>query len=155
MAKTPEPDPKEETLRKHRTLNRQADEVVDPLFRDDPFFDRRDLLQVKYEMLRRVRVDGETVSEAARAFGFSRPSFYEASSVFEEGGLSGLLPKKRGPHGGYKLSEEIVGFLRRERERDESISSTTLAEIVQERYGVEVHPRSIDRVLSAGEKKPH
>lgn len=155
MAKTPKPDPKEDTLREHATLNPQADEVEDPLFRDDPFFDRRDLLQVKYEMLRRVRVDGETVSEAARAFGFSRPSYYEARSAFEEGGLPGLLPKKRGPHGGHKLTEEIVEFLRGERRRDESISSTTLAEILQERYGVEVHPRSIDRVLSARKKKPH
>ena len=154
MAKKPKPDPKEEALREHGTLNPQAGEVKDPLFEDVPFFDRRDLLQVKYEMLRRVRVDAEAVSAAASSFGFSRPSYYEARSAFEEGGLSGLVPKKRGPQGGHKLTEEIVEVLRRERERDETISSRTLAALVKERYGLRVHPRSIDRVLSAPKKKP-
>jgi transposase len=153
MAKTPKPDPKEQALREHGALNPQAEEVKDPLFQDDPFFDRRDLLQVKYEMLRRVRVDGNAATEAASAFGFSRPSYYEARSAFEDRGLSGLLPKKRGPHGGHKLTEEIVEFLRQERERDEEMSSKTLAAILQERYGLKVHPRSIDRVLSALKKK--
>ena len=154
MAKPPKRDPKEQALREHGTLNPQAGEVKDPLFHDDPFFDRRDLLQVKYEMLRRVRVDGNAASEAASAFGFSRPSYYEARSAFVERGLSGLLPKKRGPHGGHKLTEEIVEFLRRERERNEKISSKALAVALQERYGLKVHPRSIDRVLSALKKKP-
>ena len=154
MVKRQEPDPKEEALRKHGSLNPQADEVRDPLFRDDPFFDPRDVVQVKYEMLRRVSVDGQAVTEAASSFGFSRPSFYEAGSAFKEGGLSGLLPKKRGPHGGHKLTEEIVEFLRGERERDEAISAKALAELLQERYGLKVHPRSIDRALKARKKKP-
>jgi hypothetical protein len=34
----------------------------------------RDLVQVKYEMLRRVRVDGHSVSQSATGFGLSRPS---------------------------------------------------------------------------------
>lgn len=153
MPKTPKPDPKEEALRKHRTLNPQADEVKDPLFQLDPFFDRRDLLQVKYEMLRRVREDGKAVTDAASSFGFSRPSYYQARSAFEEAGLSGLLPKKRGPHGGHKLTEEMVELLRGERERDEKISSKALAAILKERHGLKVHPRSIDRALSVQKKK--
>ncbi len=155
MAKAPRPDPKEEALRKHGALNPQADEVKDPLFQDDPFFDRRDLVQVKYEMLRRVREDGQPVTQAACAFGFSRPSFYETHSAFEGEGLPGLLPRKRGPHGGHKLTEEIVEFLRRERERDETISSKTLAKVLKQRFRLKVHPRSIDRVLKAPKKKPH
>jgi transposase len=154
VAKERKPDPKEEALRERGTLNPQADEVQDRLFLDDPFFDSRDLLQVKYEMLRRVRVDRKAVTEAASAFGFSRPSFYEAQSAFTEGGLPGLLPKKRGPHGGHKLTEEIVEFLRNERERDETISSKSLAEALAQDYGLKVHPRSIDRVLKAQKKKP-
>jgi transposase len=153
VAKKRKPDPKEEALREHGTLNPQAQEVQDTRFQEDPFFDSRDLLQVKYEMLRRVRVEGEAVTEAASAFGFSRPSFYEARSAFEEGGLASLLPKKRGPRGGHKLTEEIVEFLRQERERDQTIPSKALAEILRQRYGLTVHPRSIDRVLKAPKKK--
>ena len=38
-------------------------QVRDPLFTSgSPFFDPRDLVQVKYELLRRVRVDGDSVS---------------------------------------------------------------------------------------------
>jgi transposase len=154
MAKAPKRDPKEEALREHGTLNPQADEVKDPLFQLDPFFDRRDLLQVKYEMLRRVREDGKAVTDAASSFGFSRPSYYEARSAFQEAGLSGLLPKKRGPHGGHKLTPEMIELLRQERLRDEKISSKALAAVLKERHGLEVQPRSIDRVLSAQKKKP-
>ncbi len=154
MVKRREPDPKEEALRKHGALNPQAEEVRDPLFHQDPFFDPRDLVQVKYEMLRQVRVEGKAVTDSASNFGFSRPSFYEARSAFEEGGLSGLLPKKRGPRGGHKLTEEVVEFLRGERERDESVSGKALAELLEERYGLKVHPRSIERALKGRKKKP-
>src|SRR5713101_1882440 len=64
---------------------------------DSDFFDPHDLLQVKYEMLRRVRRDAVTVSQAARLFGFSRPSFYHARDAFTRGGLGALVPQKRGP----------------------------------------------------------
>ena len=154
MVKRREPDPKEEALKKHGALNPQVEDVRDPLFRQDPFFDPRDLVQVKYEMLRQVGVEGKAVTESASTFGFSRPSFYEARSAFEEGGLSGLLPKKRGPHGGHKLTEEIVEFLRGERERDGTISDKALAELLRERYGLKVHPRTIDRAFKGRKKKP-
>jgi transposase len=100
-----------------------------------------------------VQVDGHSVTQAASASGFSRPSYYEAQSGLREQGLPGLLPKKRGPHGGHKLTEELVELLRKERERDETISSKTLAAMLKERHGLKVHPRSIDRVLSAQKKK--
>ena len=70
---------KETSLRRHHALNPRPEGVSDPAFRSaDPFFDPRDLVQVKYEMLRRAREDGSTISESAAAFGFSRPSFYES-----------------------------------------------------------------------------
>jgi hypothetical protein len=48
------------------------------LFQTADFFDPQDLLQVKYEMLRHVDVDKAPVTEAAAAFGLSRPAFYQA-----------------------------------------------------------------------------
>jgi hypothetical protein len=90
--KKPQPDAKEQALREHGSLNPRPHMVTDPLFCEVAFCDARDLVQVKYEMLRRVRVDGQSVTESAAAFGFSRPSFYQAQSAFEQGGLGGLLP---------------------------------------------------------------
>jgi len=51
-------DPKYETLRQYGALNRAAEAVRDEFFINHEFFDPRDLVQVKYEMLRRVRIDG-------------------------------------------------------------------------------------------------
>ena len=86
----PQKDAKLATLRQQGTLNPRPRAVTDPQFAQDRFFDPRDLVQVKYEMLRRVQSDGHSVTGAATAFGFSRPSFYQALSAFEEGGLAGL-----------------------------------------------------------------
>src|SRR5215471_12593304 len=81
----PKKDPKLETLREQGTLNPRPRDVIDPLFATDSFFDPRDVVQVKCEMLRRVQSEGHSVTGAATAFGFSRPSFYQALSAFEEG----------------------------------------------------------------------
>ena len=55
----PQPlDSKGESLRQQGVLNPHPEKVADPLFHDSEFFDPRDLVQVKYEMLRRVRVGG-------------------------------------------------------------------------------------------------
>lgn len=148
MAKRPPPkDPKEEALRSTGTLYGNASEVSDDLFLAGEFFDRRDLLQVKYEMLRRVRVDGQPVSRAASAFSFSRPSWYQAQSELEQGGLAALIPRKRGPKGPRKLSPEILDFLLELTTGDPTAVPTDLVSLVQERFGVSVHPRTIERGL--------
>ena len=54
-----------EVLRAARTLNPRPEAVTDDSFAASGFLDPRDLLQVKYEMVRRVRVDGMTVSWSA------------------------------------------------------------------------------------------
>src|SRR5260370_38317872 len=94
----PEKDAKLAALRQQGTLNPRPRDVTDPLFARDSFFDPRDLVQVKYEMLRRVQSEGHSVTGAATAFGFSRPSFYQALQAFEVSGPARLVPHKRGPN---------------------------------------------------------
>jgi hypothetical protein len=99
---------KASALRRHHALNPRPDEVADPAFNGgNPFFDAQDLVQVKYEMLRRVREDGQAVSQASATFGFSRPSFYEAQAAFSQSGLPGLVPQRPGPKRAHKLSEAV------------------------------------------------
>src|SRR5947209_18469013 len=90
-------DPKVEALRTERCLNPRPEAVHDEQFAGSEFLDARDLVQVKYEMVRRARVDGEAVSRAAEAFGFSRPSFYAAQAALDRGGLAALVPARPGP----------------------------------------------------------
>ena len=59
-------DPKSETLQQQRCLNPRAEKVTSELFQKSDFFDPRDLLQVKYEMLRGVRVDQQPIRRARR-----------------------------------------------------------------------------------------
>ena len=84
---------KGDALRQQGTLNPRPRDVTHPLFQDSEFFDSRDLVQVKYEMLREVQVENRSVSQSAAAFGFSRPSFYQAQAAFARDGLSGLIPR--------------------------------------------------------------
>jgi len=146
-------DPKAEALRKHRALNPTPERVTDDRFQADEFFDGRDLVQVKYEMLRRVRREGASVTEAAEAFGFSRPTFYQARQALEEEGLAGLAAKRPGPKGAHKLSEEVLEFVEGLRAESPELSSREWADRIEERFGVSVHPRSIERALGRREKK--
>lgn len=152
-SRRPARDPKVEALRGDGTLNRHADQVRDPVFATHEFFDARDVVQVKYEMLRRVEIDAQPVTPTAAAFRLSRPSFYQAQRAFQQRGLAGLLPKKRGPHGGHKLTAEIVTFLQQAQARDASLRPVDLAQYVADRFAVTVHPRSIERALERQEKK--
>jgi transposase len=154
MARRPETDVKSTALRQSGTLNTHPDDVADELFRQQEFFDPRDLVQVKYEMLRRVGEDGRSVSQAAASFGFSRPSFYQAQTAFETGGLAGLVPHRRGPKQGYKLTPDIIDFLRKARHDDAEASASALAQMVEEKFGITIHARTIGRGLRRDQKKP-
>jgi transposase len=147
-------DPKLQTLQQLGTLNPHPKDVRDELFLRDDFFDPRDLVQVKYEMLRRVQTEGRSVTEAAANFGFSRPSFYQALSTFEHDGLAGLVPHKRGPKQAHKLTEEVLTFIAELRGKDPALRLAELVKLIQERFGTKVHPRSIERSLLRHQKKP-
>lgn len=155
MAQPPDPaqQRKRETLRRHGTLNPEPESVTDSLFHSNGFFDPNDLVQVKYEMLRRVHVDDASVSEAARAFGLSRPSFYQAQSAYQFDGVFGLLPHKRGPQSGHKLTGEVIEFLTQQRADHPARTPEQLANAVQNRFQVQVHPRTIQRRLRPQKKR--
>ncbi len=147
-------DLKQETLRQYGAFNSAADAVNDEHFISHEFFDPRDLVQVKYEMLRRVRIDGQSVSQAAHDFGFSRTAFYQAQSLLEQQGLQGLIPKRPGPKGAHKLGDEVMAFLeRQQQDSNEVLRSEVLVQMIGSKFGFSVHPRSVERALSKGRKK--
>jgi transposase len=144
-------DEKLKALRQSHTLHPHPEQVRDPLFTSgSSFFDPRDLVQVKYELLRRVRVEGDSVSHATALFALSRPTFYAAQAAWERSGLVGLLPELTGPRHGFKLTEEILELLE---PRASSLSATELAAWLREEQHLSVHPRSIERALKRAAKK--
>jgi len=144
-------DGKAQELAASRTLNPRPEAVVDEAFGSSEFFDARDLVQVKYEMVRRVEADGVSVSAAAGAFGFSRQSYYSAARALADEGLGGLVPSRPGPRGAHKLTDEVLDHLEQLRQADPALGAAQLAAVVAERFGVTVHRRSVERALARRE----
>jgi transposase len=147
------PDPKLSALRQSSTLHPHPQRVTDPLFAQHDFFDARDTLQVKYEMLRRVQIDGQPINLTATAFGCSRPSFYQAQAAFKARGLAGLLPRKRGPHQAHKLTEEILVFVEELRASQFPPATLKILQQIRQQFNLVVHRRSLERALTRRKKK--
>ena len=142
------PDRKTAELAASRTLSPHPEAVADAAFADSEFFDARDLVQVKYEMVRRVKADGAPVTEAAAAFGYSRPSYYQAASALEASGLEGLVPARPGPRGAHKLTDEILTWAEDRLAADPGLRPAQLASPIEQAFGVRAHPRSVERALA-------
>ena len=148
----PEPDPKSQALARDGALNPNPEAVRDPLFSSNPFFDAKDLVQVRYEMVRRHRIDGMSISDVAAAFGFSRPTFYKTQSALASDGLIGLLPRLRGPKGGHKISDEVVAFVIELKAAHPELTTPQCLAAVETQFSITLHRRSLERAL-AGRKK--
>lgn len=148
MARRRRDDPKVEALRSQRSLNPRPEQVVDDEFASSEFFDPRDLVQVKYEMVRRVKLEGAPVTSTAEAFGFSRPSLYEAARTVESEGLAGLVPERPGPRRAHKLTDEVVAFAEEQLAADPTLRPRDLTVAIEDRFAISVHPRSVERALA-------
>ena len=119
---------------------------------DGEFFDSRDLVQVKYEMLRAVEKENQSVKQAAEAFGFSRPAFYQVQSLFKQEGIIGLVKKRPGPKSAHKLTDEILFFIEEKVEEGKPLRARKLAPLIKEKFGEDVHPRTIERAIARRKK---
>ena len=138
---------KTDVLAEDGTLNQTPESVLDPKFQEGGFFDPHDAVQVKYEMLRRVSVEKASVTQISDEYGVSRPTFYQARADFEEGGIAGLVPRKRGPRGPHKIQGDVLAFLKSQFTPGEPIRARELAKLVRKEFGLDVHPRTIERAF--------
>jgi transposase len=145
-------DAKLAALKTTGTLNRNPHTVVDPLFRGRGFFDPHDLLQVRYEMVRRHHVEEVPIAMTAQLFGVSLPTAYQAQAAFAAEGLAGLLPKRRGPKQGHKLTPEILAYIEQRRSEHPAWRNSDLQADLQRTFGLTIHRRSLERVFR-GKKK--
>ena len=144
-------DAKAGVLGQHGALHLHPEHVQDEAFQRNEFFDPRDLVQVRYEMLRRRQVDGQPVTDVAAAFGVSRQAFYVTEAAFAQKGIVGLLPRPRGPQRAHKCTDEILDFV--EQWSADSSTRGDIGEVVRKRFGVAIHPRSLARALARRKKK--
>jgi hypothetical protein len=78
-----------QALRESGTLNRRANQVQDPLFLEEDFFDPQDLTQVKYEMLRRVQKEAMPIRRVAARFVLLSSGFLQSPEGLYSRRLSG------------------------------------------------------------------
>jgi transposase len=104
-------------------------------------------VQVKYEMLRRVSVENASVSNATEEYGVSRPTYYQTKASFDQSGIAGLVPKKRGPRGPHKLQGEVLAFIQEQLVAGEPIRARELAKLIRQKYDLDIHPRTIERAV--------
>lgn len=145
--------PKIIRLKKLALLNPHPERVQASWFQADTFFDPNDIVQVKYEMLRSVQIDGLSKVEAATCFGVSRPTLYQAAADFARSGLVGLIPQQRGPKKPHKLSEEVMTFIDSYQQGETKIRAHQLAGLIQKKLGITLHPRSIERAVIRKKKQ--
>jgi len=144
---------KRKALQASGTFNLRAAQVRHPLFQQSAFFDPEDLLQLKYETLRALEVEHYPLAKAARDFGLSRPTIYQAQSQFRDQGLEGLLPRKRGPKQPHKLKPTVLAQLRELASSQPDSGPKELARALRRRFRVKLHPRTVEKALHAKAKK--
>ena len=127
--------------------------VSDPAFASGDFFDSRDLLQVRYEMVRVVRLGEATLAQAAARFGVSRPTCFRMVKAFDGGGLQELIPARRGPRGPHKISPEILRFVEDYKALHGRVGARRLVPLIEAEFGVRVHPRGLEKAIERGKKK--
>lgn len=148
-----DPQSKRNALHATGTFNPRADHVRHPLFAQSDFFDPQDLLQLKYETVRALEADGYSIAQAAREFGLSRPTIYQAQDQFQQQGLTGLLPHKRGPRQPHKLTAQVQQYLQELVTREPGVPAAELARRVRQRFELKLHPRTIQKALHPKAKR--
>lgn len=143
------PDPKKiVSLRSAGALNRHPEKVRNPQFLENDFFDPHDLIQLKYETIRAVEVEGHSIARAAIDFGLSRPTVYEAKENFRQGGIEGLLGRKRGPKKPRKLTAEVYEYLRQLLAAKPDLKAAKLVHEIRRRFRITLHPRTVEKALA-------
>ncbi len=145
--------PKRQFLEETGALHRHPERVRAEPFERHRFFDPLDKVQVKYEMLRAHAVDGRSVASVAGEFGFSRETYYSTLAAFESGGVAWLADGKPGRPGPLKLTDEAAAWVFDLHRRRPELSGRELAEQLAEQRGIEVHRRTIERLLGGGRRK--
>ena len=99
------------------------------------------------------RQDGLTQSQISEFLAKDKAAITRLLNALEKEGLAGLLPRRPGPKRAHKLTDEVMAFIDEELREGRAVSSEEMSQRVEERFGLSVHPRSIERALARREKK--
>ena len=144
---------KRQFLEEVGALHRHPDRVRAELFERYRFFDPVDKVQVKYEMLRAHAIDKRSIVMVAEEFGFSRETYYAVLAAFQSRGVLGLADGKAGRPGPLKLTDDAAQWVWDLHRQAPDLSGREISERLAAELGIEVHRRTIERLLGAARKK--
>ena len=78
----------------------------------------------------------------------SLPTCFRMVKAFARQGLAGLLPQRRGPRGPHKVTSDILQFVDEHRTRHGHTGAAQLVPMIEERFGVKLHPRGLEKALA-------
>jgi transposase len=138
---------KDDVLKENGCFNANHEKVSAAVFNSIPFFDKKDIVQVKYEMVRAASNNEGSITDIADAFGFSRKSYYQISGAFNSGGLYALVHRKTGPKTAHKLNADVQGFINTYLGENRGASANEISAAIEAEMRVRIHPRTIYRFL--------
>jgi len=94
------------------------------------------------------------VTSATEEYSVSRPTYYQTKASFEEAGIAGLVPRKRGPRGPHKVRGAVLAFVEEQLVAGEPIRARQLAKQIRKRFDLDVHPRTIERAVALKKTAP-
>ena len=133
--------PKVKALLEEGTLNPDPGKVRDPKFQENEFFDPRDIVQVKYEMLRRCLCRECLRNRCHRGIRRVEADLLSDQGQLRQGGIAGLVPRKRGPHGPHKLQGEALAFVEQQLVAGEPVRARELAKLIRQKFDLDDPPQ--------------
>ena len=129
------------------------DKVTEPRFLDSDLFDPKDLLQVRYEMVRSIKEGVITLDEVPSKYGVSAMTAKRCVSSLEKGGIIALVPERKGPKGPSSLDDESLRFIDSYIAEHPKASGRKVHDALEAEKHVGVSKRTVERYLSSKKAK--
>src|SRR6266436_3940172 len=148
MAKAKKPDPKSEALSQDGVLNPNPEAVRDDLFTGNPFFDAKDLVQVRYEMVRRPPDRRHCNQGCCRDVRRHPADLLQGPErAADDWSCWSAAEQTRSQERPQDLHRG--GCLRcRSQNRSPALTTSQCVGAIETRFGIKVHRRSLERALA-------
>ena len=142
------PDPKEAALAAARCLNPHPEQVSDPEFLASEFFDARDVVQVKYEMVRKVKAAAPRSPRPPRRSGTPGRRTTRRPPRWSAPGWRGWSRPGPGRAAPTSSPRRSCAWAEEQLAADPGAAPGAAGRPIEESFGVRVHPRSVERALA-------
>ena len=139
---------KESRLKESNTYNPKSDMITASIFANNQLMDPKDLLQVRYELVRAIKCESKPIREICSEYGVSVSTARRYAEDLKKGGLIALVPEQKGPSGPTKLTKEASDFIDAYRKKNPESSGGKIHSALESKLHTGVSKRTVERYLS-------